>query len=552
MKDLFAAQTKRALAALLVLSVLFSTVACKNRKEQVQSDEPSIETTAATTSSSEETSETTSESTSEETTTETTKPEPTGVTGTYLMMYENHQADDMPIGVRLELMLEDDKIAVMFERVYPNLSSEGIYVSFSYDPIGPYVVEAKENGGVYTAECGGEIHSFTVASDGKSADVSHSVFGQKDDQDSITMSGHYERIDHEDYTPAHVPSPTNDPATPGGAVDSVLAKLAREQLGLSKDAVLTEDDLSKVYALDLDSEYDLSLNGIEYFTNLRTIKILFSYIQDISPLANLHSLQEICICTAPVDTIPDLSQCRDLKALTLSECNIRDISPVASLESLTTLELSGNDITSIAPIKDMDSLRTLSLGDNPITDWETIADNEKLRAALSQDFDKTMKVIDKARAIVNETITGDMSDLEKEIAIYKKVQEIAEPELRDPDGVYQEANPFGYMVLIEGWGLCGDYSEAVALLMTLAGLECFQIHSSTHMWNVIKIDGVYYEIDCMWDDRNEVEGLEYLNLSRARMDEYASHHVEIPRYPVADCSMLRLEYLRMLNIVSQY
>lgn len=533
---------EKIIACVLAMTVMLQASACSTKGEQLLTGETKDETSVSETSSPPEiTSETTTESTTE-TTTEATVPEPQDVTGIYLMMYEKPKGDDFPVGVRMELLREDKNIAVLFQALY---IAEGSYSSSHVvDPIGPYVVAARKDGNQITCEREGDKDTFKVITDGKTADVTFSIFGVSDELGPVQFSGHYERVYIEEPKRDEVPAANNDPATPGGAIDSVIATEARKQLGLPEGEILTAEDLKNVYALDL--VYAPSLNGIEYFTNLTRISIQLSYIKDISPLKDLVKLREIYISDSPIDTIPDLSRCKDLKYLTMVQCDITDLTPVTAINSLKELDMGFNKITSVAPIKDMDSLESLNIAANPITDWEVIKDNKALTSVMETDYDLVLKVLNKARSIVYKTITDDMSDLDKEIAIYEKIHKIADQ--RYPE---RNINAFAYSVLMEGEGICIDFAEAVSLLMTLAGLECWITRSSTHEWNVIRIDGKYYEIDCMWDDHSQVLNWKYFNLSRGRMDEEPEHHVERPHYTTDSCSMPALQYLRQLNIVSE-
>lgn len=59
-------------------------------------------------------------------------------------------------------------------------------------------------------------------------------------------------------------------------------------------------------------------------------------------------------------------------------------------------------------------------------------------------------------------------------------------------------------ILLHGVGVCAGYAEAFAVMSTIAGLDCSVITGDTegggHAWNKVKVDGVWYYIDCTWDD----------------------------------------------------
>ncbi len=59
-----------------------------------------------------------------------------------------------------------------------------------------------------------------------------------------------------------------------------------------------------------------------------------------------------------------------------------------------------------------------------------------------------------------------------------------------------------YAVLVNGTGICGSYALAYRALMNSAGMECIYLSSEemSHAWNMVKIDGQWYHVDCCWDD----------------------------------------------------
>ena len=59
-----------------------------------------------------------------------------------------------------------------------------------------------------------------------------------------------------------------------------------------------------------------------------------------------------------------------------------------------------------------------------------------------------------------------------------------------------------YSILINGTGICGSYALAYRALMNAAGVDCLYLSSQqmNHAWNMVKIDGEWYHVDCCWDD----------------------------------------------------
>lgn len=59
-----------------------------------------------------------------------------------------------------------------------------------------------------------------------------------------------------------------------------------------------------------------------------------------------------------------------------------------------------------------------------------------------------------------------------------------------------------YSILVNGTGVCGSYALAYRAILNAAGMECLYLSSSqmNHAWNLVKIDGKWYHVDCCWDD----------------------------------------------------
>lgn len=55
-------------------------------------------------------------------------------------------------------------------------------------------------------------------------------------------------------------------------------------------------------------------------------------------------------------------------------------------------------------------------------------------------------------------------------------------------------------IFFHGEAVCAGYSEAFGLMAIASGLDCVIITGDNHGWNRVKVDGVWYYIDCTWDD----------------------------------------------------
>lgn len=57
-----------------------------------------------------------------------------------------------------------------------------------------------------------------------------------------------------------------------------------------------------------------------------------------------------------------------------------------------------------------------------------------------------------------------------------------------------------YGPLLQGYGICGGYTDAMELFLEELGIQSYKISSEQHVWNAIYLDGEWYHLDLTWDD----------------------------------------------------
>ena len=114
--------------------------------------------------------------------------------------------------------------------------------------------------------------------------------------------------------------------------------------------------------------------------------------------------------------------------------------------------------------------------------------------------------------------TQDLSEPQREIYVHDYIINTCDYEI--------DANHSGdaYGALVLGKAKCDGYAKAFSLLMMSMGAECYTVSGSTdegpHAWNVVLVDGEYYNVDVTWDDE-EAKGAmyAYFNISDEIFDK---------------------------------
>lgn len=123
------------------------------------------------------------------------------------------------------------------------------------------------------------------------------------------------------------------------------------------------------------------------------------------------------------------------------------------------------------------------------------------------------EVYTKAESIIKSILNTGMTEAEKVRAIhdYIVINTFYAHSIADNIGNYTgtEAGFSAYGALINKSAVCEGYSEAFLLLCWTAGIEARLVEGKSydelgnqvgHEWNIVKIGGKWYQIDCTWDD----------------------------------------------------
>lgn len=122
--------------------------------------------------------------------------------------------------------------------------------------------------------------------------------------------------------------------------------------------------------------------------------------------------------------------------------------------------------------------------------------NHVIRMAIKHGMSKEMyqEYKDKIYATYREMIPDEkMSDIDKALAVHDWLVYNTQ---------YQYGNEDVSDVLFNHKAICQAYANTFCIMMDIAGIECDKCGSEkmNHVWNILKLDGYWYEIDCTWDD----------------------------------------------------
>lgn len=172
-----------------------------------------------------------------------------------------------------------------------------------------------------------------------------------------------------------------------------------------------------------------------------------------------------------------------------------------------TMDEIGNDTNLFDTITNMDDQDTSKDADyleTSISSWSqswkwssrgtaTLTFSAKYKSTLKQEA----KVDIKIEKILKKLKLEDATDYEKVKAIHDYIINLA-----SYDQTYKKHT--AYNTLINKSSVCEGYAAAAYRLFTEAGIKCRIITGDTeggaHAWNIVFVDGKWYNIDLTWDD----------------------------------------------------
>ncbi len=193
------------------------------------------------------------------------------------------------------------------------------------------------------------------------------------------------------------------------------------------------------------------------------------------------------------------------------------------IEGITDFQEHINIDGSIIGRSDINDFISIVLSQMPYIDYIgqeytiSVDQNEQI-TSLSLNYTKTKQQAEQERELLDEKldeicseVNDGWSDYKKVLFFHDKIIDICR---------YNEAglSPHSaYGCLVEGQAVCEGYAKAMQLLCTREDIECICVSGyatdesgpQPHIWNKIKVDGVWANFDVTWDDPITMTGSPY-------------------------------------------
>lgn len=102
--------------------------------------------------------------------------------------------------------------------------------------------------------------------------------------------------------------------------------------------------------------------------------------------------------------------------------------------------------------------------------------------------------------IYMEQLDSTMNDEEKIKAIHDYIINNSKYDNDRISGITKYNSNTAYGNLIEGYGICSGYTDAMAIFLNKMGILNYKISSDKHIWNLVYLNGKWLNLDLTFDD----------------------------------------------------
>ena len=210
-------------------------------------------------------------------------------------------------------------------------------------------------------------------------------------------------------------------------------------------------------------------------------------------------------------------------------------STAMSVFSLASIGKVKNEVASInGNTEDVNRENDVTImGEYTVESTEKISDAYK-KGSDAGLGDKDKETFKMASDVLKEIITDDMSDYDKEKAVYDwLVKNIGQDKgllTVIPSSGKDSDNPYGVLKYHDA--VCVGYATTFRLFMQMMDIDCMVVHNTEmyHTWNLVKLDGKWYHTDVYSD----AETGNYANFNMNDDIASAGHDWNTDFFPAAD------------------
>lgn len=136
------------------------------------------------------------------------------------------------------------------------------------------------------------------------------------------------------------------------------------------------------------------------------------------------------------------------------------------------------------------------------------AESDGTVRGLTLSFNETADDLDNAKALFEQAVSDIVNGANQYTSAYEKEKYVHDTLINLVDyNIDAEMSQSAYSALVNHSTVCAGYAKSFQYIMTRLGIPCYYVVGTAeqdHSWNIIELDGEFYNVDLTWDDQNYV------------------------------------------------
>lgn len=164
-----------------------------------------------------------------------------------------------------------------------------------------------------------------------------------------------------------------------------------------------------------------------------------------------------------------------------------------------------NDIESLSENNvEFSNINQLVNSFNAFSSITSTYDNGRIDVKINKKYssDEIKTISDEIDKLIDGLDINNVKDVKEKIKIFHDyiVNTNTYDSVREQTGTSEYNSDSAIGTLFQGYSICSGYSDTLSIFLDKINVENYKIANESHVWNIIKLDNKWYNIDLTWDD----------------------------------------------------
>lgn len=244
------------------------------------------------------------------------------------------------------------------------------------------------------------------------------------------------------------------------------------------------------------------LTELEIGDNIIYLSFTDCTIGSLKGIEKMQSVENLYFVGVGIENVNGIEKLENLADLTLYATNVRDLSPLADV-NMRCLDISNSmRIENLDVVYEWDNLEYLHAVNCEMSLDEPMMDYLMEKQIATNYTYESLEIKSQVESLAESLHLSNMRDTQRIKTITEYVidnikydYDVVEQLNQGNDEPILEYNDNALKYALQGTGCCRNYTALTEALLLQAGIDAYEVSNSVHIWNMVQLDGEFYNID---------------------------------------------------------